>query len=200
MPESDFPALRANDYRDAWCGQVLADRVGGSVRVAGWVHRRRDHGGLIFVDLRDRTGLVQLVFNPDAAGDAHELGHRLRSEDVISAVGEVVRRDPEMVNPDIPTGEDDSARSIDVFVAAADARRESALALVRDLRGAGLSAELDLAGRGLKGQMKQADRVGARRAVILGDDGGCVVRDMDSGEQSEADPSTVVSALRVSAG
>ena len=100
-----FPPLRANDYRDKWCGQVLADQVGETVRVAGWVHRRRDHGGLIFVDLRDRTGLVQLVFNPDAAGDAHELGHRLRSEDVISAAGEVVRRDPEMVNPEIPTGE-----------------------------------------------------------------------------------------------
>ena len=100
-----FPPLRANEYRDAWSGQVLADRVGETVRVAGWVHRRRDHGGLIFIDLRDRTGLVQLVFNPDAAGDAHELGHRLRSEDVISAAGEVVRRDPEMVNPDIPTGE-----------------------------------------------------------------------------------------------
>src|SRR5687768_5909182 len=105
MPDRDFPPLRANDYRDTWCGQVLADRVGETVRVAGWVHRRRDHGGLIFVDLRDRTGLVQLVFNPDAAGDAHELGHKLRSEDVISAAGEVVRRDPEMVNPEIPTGE-----------------------------------------------------------------------------------------------
>jgi aspartyl-tRNA synthetase len=100
-----FPPLRANEYRDTWCGQVLGDRVGETVRVAGWVHRRRDHGGLIFVDLRDRTGLVQLVFNPDAAGDAHELGHRLRSEDVVSAVGEIVRRDPEMVNPEIPTGE-----------------------------------------------------------------------------------------------
>jgi aspartyl-tRNA synthetase len=105
MPDRDFPPLRANGYRDTWCGQVLGDRAGGSVRVAGWVHRRRDHGGLIFVDLRDRTGLVQLVFNPDAAGDAHDLGHKLRSEDVISAVGEVVRRDPEMINPEIPTGE-----------------------------------------------------------------------------------------------
>ena len=100
-----FPPLRANEYRDTWCGQVLADRVGKTLRVAGWVHRRRDHGGLIFIDLRDRTGLVQLVFNPDAAGDAHELGHRLRSEDVVSAAGEIVRRDPEMVNPEIPTGE-----------------------------------------------------------------------------------------------
>jgi aspartyl-tRNA synthetase len=100
-----FPALRANEYRDAWCGQVLEDRVDSSVRVAGWVHRRRDHGGLIFIDLRDRTGLVQLVFNPDAAGAAFELAHKLRAEDVITAAGEVVRRAPEAVNPELPTGE-----------------------------------------------------------------------------------------------
>jgi aspartyl-tRNA synthetase len=102
---SDFPALRANDYRDAWCGQVLPDRVGSEARVAGWVHRRRDHGGLIFIDLRDRTGIVQLVFNPDAAGEAQQLGHRLRPEDVVTVAGEVVRRDPETVNPELPTGE-----------------------------------------------------------------------------------------------
>ncbi len=102
--EPDFPALRANEYRDAWCGQVLADRVGSTVRVAGWVHRRRDHGGLAFVDLRDRTGLVQLVFHPDA-GEAHRLVHELRAEDVLSIAGEVVRRDPETVNPELPTGE-----------------------------------------------------------------------------------------------
>ena len=101
----DFPALRPNRYRDAWCGQVLPDRVGSEVRVAGWVHRRRDHGGLVFIDLRDRTGLVQLVFNPDEAGAAFELGHRLRAEDVLSVRGPVVRRDPETVNPKMPTGE-----------------------------------------------------------------------------------------------
>src|SRR3954451_13509019 len=65
--EPEFPALRPNEYRDAWCGQVLPDRVGRTARVAGWVHRRRDHGGLVFIDLRDRTGLVQLVFNPHSA-------------------------------------------------------------------------------------------------------------------------------------
>ncbi len=102
---SDAPALRANTYRDTWCGRVLDDRVGQTARVAGWVHRRRDHGGLIFIDLRDRTGLVQLVFNPDAAGAAQELGHRLRAEDVISAAGEVVRRSPETINRELPTGE-----------------------------------------------------------------------------------------------
>lgn len=106
MAQSDgFPALRPNRYRDTWCGQVLEDRVGSRARVAGWVHRRRDHGGLIFIDLRDRTGLVQLVFNPELSAEALELGHRLRSEDVLSAAGEVVRRDPETVNPELPTGE-----------------------------------------------------------------------------------------------
>ena len=100
-----FPALRANGYRDTWCGQVLPDRVDSEVRVAGWVHRRRDHGGLVFIDLRDRTGLVQLVFNPDEAGEAFKLGHELRSEDVLSASGGVVKRSPETVNAEMPTGE-----------------------------------------------------------------------------------------------
>jgi aspartyl-tRNA synthetase len=100
-----FPALRANRYRDAWCGQVLADRVDGEARISGWVHRRRDHGGLVFIDLRDRTGLVQLVFHPDESGEAFELSHRLRPEDVLSVSGNVVRRDPETVNAELPTGE-----------------------------------------------------------------------------------------------
>jgi aspartyl-tRNA synthetase len=100
-----FPALRANGYRDTWCGQVLPDRVDTEVRVAGWVHRRRDHGGLVFIDLRDRTGLVQLVFNPDEAGDVFKLGHELRAEDVLSASGAVVKRSPETVNKELPTGE-----------------------------------------------------------------------------------------------
>src|SRR5436309_1085640 len=100
-----FPALRPNGYRDTWCGQVLPDRVDSDVRVAGWVHRRRDHGGLVFIDLRDRTGLVQLVFNPDEAGEAFKLGHELRSEDVLTATGPVVKRSPDTVNPELPTGE-----------------------------------------------------------------------------------------------
>ncbi|UJA20300.1 aspartate--tRNA ligase [Thermoleophilia bacterium SCSIO 60948] len=102
---SQFPALRANAYRDAWCGQVLADRIDSEVRVAGWVHRRRDHGGLVFIDLRDRTGIVQLVFDPDEAGEAFALGHELRAEDVLSVAGPVVRRSPETVNPKVATGE-----------------------------------------------------------------------------------------------
>ncbi len=102
---SEPPALRPNSYRDTWCGQVLGDRVGSEARVAGWVHRRRDHGGLIFIDLRDRTGIVQLVFHPDSSGESFELAHKLRAEDVLSAAGEAVRRSPETVNPELPTGE-----------------------------------------------------------------------------------------------
>jgi aspartyl-tRNA synthetase len=96
---------RANPYRDAWCGSLTAERAQQPARVAGWVHRRRDHGGLIFIDLRDRSGIVQLVFHPDRAPQAHAAAHALRSEDVLSAAGRVVRRDPENVNPSLATGE-----------------------------------------------------------------------------------------------
>jgi aspartyl-tRNA synthetase len=99
------PELRANRYRDTWCGQVLGDRVDSEARVAGWVHRRRDHGGLVFIDLRDRTGIVQLVFHPESSGESFRLAHRLRAEDVVSAAGRVVRRSEETVNPELPTGE-----------------------------------------------------------------------------------------------
>jgi aspartyl-tRNA synthetase len=102
---SSLPPPRANRYRDTWCGQVSPARVGDQVVVAGWVHRRRDHGGLVFVDLRDRTGLLQVVFNPEAAPEAHARSHELRSEWVISVRGEVVRRSEETVNREMATGE-----------------------------------------------------------------------------------------------
>jgi aspartyl-tRNA synthetase len=98
-------APRPNDYRDSWCGQLTAERADTQARVSGWVHRRRDHGGLIFIDLRDRSGIVQLVFHPETAAGAHETAHRLRSEDVITAGGTVARRDPANVNPNLATGE-----------------------------------------------------------------------------------------------
>ena len=94
-----------NRYRSAWCGLARREQVGRELRVAGWVHRRRDHGGLIFVDLRDREGLLQLVFHPDTAAEAHAAAHRLRSEDVIAVTGTLVEREPGTVNPDLPTGE-----------------------------------------------------------------------------------------------
>jgi aspartyl-tRNA synthetase len=98
-------APRPNGFRDTWSGQLTADRADTDARVAGWVHRRRDHGGLIFIDLRDRSGIVQLVFHPENAPVAHERAHALRSEDVISAFGRVGRRDPQNVNPNLATGE-----------------------------------------------------------------------------------------------
>jgi aspartyl-tRNA synthetase len=98
-------APRANTFRDSWAGQLDADRAGTSARVSGWVHRRRDHGGLIFIDLRERSGIVQLVFNPATAAAAHAEAHKLRSEDVITASGTVNKRAPENVNPNLATGE-----------------------------------------------------------------------------------------------
>jgi aspartyl-tRNA synthetase len=98
-------APRPNAYRDRWAGQLRRDDVGSEARVAGWVHRRRDHGGLIFIDLRDRTGLVQVVFRPEEAKDAHGRAEGFRSEDVISVAGEVVAREADAVNPNLPTGE-----------------------------------------------------------------------------------------------
>jgi aspartyl-tRNA synthetase len=96
---------RANEYRDAWCGELTAERAGSGARVAGWVHRRRDHGGLIFIDLRDRSGIVQLVFHPDSSGAAFAKAEHLRPEHVVAASGEVVRREEGNVNPNLPTGE-----------------------------------------------------------------------------------------------
>jgi aspartyl-tRNA synthetase len=96
---------RGNRYRTRWAGQLRAGDVGERVRVAGWVHRRRDHGGLIFIDLRDRTGLLQLVFRPEEAPEAHGAAGSLRSEDVISAEGPLVPREEGTVNPELPTGE-----------------------------------------------------------------------------------------------
>ncbi len=94
-----------NPYRAGWCGDVRKPRVGEKLRVAGWVDRRRDHGGLVFIDLRDRSGVVQVVFNPEAAPEAHERAHELRPEWVITVHGEVVPRSPETVNAEMPTGE-----------------------------------------------------------------------------------------------
>ncbi len=81
-----------------------ADATGDAVRVSGWVHRRRDHGGVIFIDLRDRSGIIQLVFHPEQAPQAHAAAERLHLEDVICVDGTVVARSPETVNPRIPTG------------------------------------------------------------------------------------------------
>jgi len=110
---------RANAYRDHWSGDVGTAQVDEQVRVAGWVHRRRDHGGVVFIDLRDRSGIVQLVFHPEQA-EAHAVAHQLRPEHVLSASGRVLRRDPENVNPNLPTGEIEIAVSQATPLAAAE--------------------------------------------------------------------------------
>jgi aspartyl-tRNA synthetase len=91
-------------YRSNWCGEVSTDLAGQRVRLAGWVHKRRDHGGLIFVDLRDRTGLVQLVFSPEKTQDTYRLADQVRSEFVVSVEGIVVLRPEGRVNDNIATG------------------------------------------------------------------------------------------------
>ncbi|MGE0600288.1 MAG: aspartate--tRNA ligase [Dehalococcoidia bacterium] len=86
------------------CGELRSADAGKSVRIAGWVHRRRDHGGLIFIDLRDSSGIVQLVLNPENA-EAHAAAHRARIEWVLQVEGTVQPRDPATVNPNMATGE-----------------------------------------------------------------------------------------------
>ena len=89
--------------RSHYCGQVNEQLLGREVTVAGWVHRRRDHGGVIFVDLRDREGLLQIVFNPDAA-EVFAQAERLRSEYVVSCTGTVRERPAGTVNPNLASG------------------------------------------------------------------------------------------------
>jgi len=91
--------------RTHYCGELRAGQAGQDVVVMGWVHSYRDHGGLVFVDLRDREGLLQLVFNPQSQPGAHELARTVRSEWVIAAQGRVRPRAAGMTNPKLATGE-----------------------------------------------------------------------------------------------
>jgi aspartyl-tRNA synthetase len=91
-------------WRDIMCGELRDEHVGTRKTVSGWAARRRDHGGLVFVDLRDRTGITQLVINPEHAPEAAELAKEIRNEFVLQAEGEVVARAAETINPNMPTG------------------------------------------------------------------------------------------------
>jgi aspartyl-tRNA synthetase len=93
------------NWRDRGAGELRTEQVGQTMTLAGWVARRRDHGGLIFVDLRDQTGVCQLVINPERAPGAAKTAHDIRNEFVLRATGEVVARAPEAVNPKLPTGD-----------------------------------------------------------------------------------------------
>ena len=106
-------------YRSDTCGALRTADVGRSVRLSGWVHRKRDHGGLMFIDLRDHYGVTQLVLSPTTPGFA--LAERTRAESVIRIDGEVVARSPETVNPNLPTGEIEiRVRAFDVLSDAAE--------------------------------------------------------------------------------
>src|SRR5215471_1484298 len=91
--------------RSYYCSEPRADAVGRELILAGWVQSRRDHGGLIFVDLRDRSGVTQVVFNPEVDAAAHEKAKQIRSEDVIAVRGTLGKRPPETLNPELATGE-----------------------------------------------------------------------------------------------
>ena len=91
--------------KDINCGEVSKEQIGHSVTVAGWVNRRRDHGNLIFIDLRDREGVVQVVFNPELASDAHTIAESLRNEWVVQVKGHVTERPEGTINTDISSGE-----------------------------------------------------------------------------------------------
>ena len=87
------------------CGEIRTEHVGDTVLLAGWVDRRRDHGGLIFIDLRDREGIVQVVFNPETAPEAHKVAELLRAEWVVQVSGKVSARPEGTENPNLPTGD-----------------------------------------------------------------------------------------------
>jgi aspartyl-tRNA synthetase len=91
--------------RSHYCGELLAEHMGKEVTLMGWVHSRRDHGGLIFIDLRDREGITQVAFNPEIDAAIHAKAHNLRNEYVIAVKGKVSKRPEGTINPDLKTGE-----------------------------------------------------------------------------------------------
>ncbi|MFC3077043.1 aspartate--tRNA ligase [Phenylobacterium terrae] len=108
-----------HQFRTHTCGALRAADEGKTVRLSGWIHRKRDHGGLMFIDLRDHYGLTQLVLAPGTPG--FDVAERLRAESVIKIDGEVVKRTPETVNANLPTGEVEvRVRGLDVLSEAAE--------------------------------------------------------------------------------
>ena len=113
---SDFITIKKRTH---YCGQLGNSEIGKEVILMGWVHRRRDHGGVIFVDFRDREGLVQIVFNPEYSPEAHREAHKIRSEYVLAVRGTIRQRPDGMINPDLKTG------TIEVMIDELDILNES---------------------------------------------------------------------------
>jgi aspartyl-tRNA synthetase len=105
MAERVFSDQLGDWQRSSYCGEPRASSVGSDMILVGWVHSRRDHGGLIFADLRDRSGICQVVFRPEVDPVSHEKAKQLRAEDVIAVRGTLAKRSPETVNPELATGE-----------------------------------------------------------------------------------------------
>ena len=105
MPKTELYSPLPPWQRTDYCGAIRATDVGREVALWGWVQTRRDHGGLIFIDLRDRDGIVQLVLNPAHDAAAHEAAGDVRSEFYVAVKGQVVRRAEGTVNAELPTGE-----------------------------------------------------------------------------------------------
>ncbi|HEX9155967.1 MAG TPA: OB-fold nucleic acid binding domain-containing protein, partial [Nitrospira sp.] len=101
------------------CGELNKTHVGQTVVLNGWVQRRRDHGMVMFVDLRDRTGITQVVFNAERNAAVHQAAHVLRSECVVAVTGQVMARPEESRNPHLPTGD------IEIFVDAVEILNEA---------------------------------------------------------------------------
>src|SRR5438105_13969562 len=97
--------MTAAVYRTHHCNELRKSDIGGQVRLAGWVNVTRDHGGVIFIDLRDREGLTQVVFRPEENAELAREAHTLRSEDVIQISGRVAARLPGTENPNLATGD-----------------------------------------------------------------------------------------------
>ncbi|HDZ85154.1 MAG TPA: hypothetical protein ENH35_01215, partial [Candidatus Moranbacteria bacterium] len=87
------------------CGELTDKNIGNKVTLVGWANKWRDHGGVVFIDLRDRSGLVQLVFSPEEDADIHQAAHKIRNEFVIQVDGDVRARPEGTVNPNLPTGQ-----------------------------------------------------------------------------------------------
>src|ERR671933_813650 len=108
MPKISHPQAKVTDHqtmRTYYCGEVRKEHIGETVTLCGWIDRRRDHGGVIFLDLRDRSGIVQIVSDPQRTPDSYKDAEALRNEYVVKVTGRVTVRPEDSLNPKLPTGE-----------------------------------------------------------------------------------------------